>query len=1358
MANTITMEFRVTDKGTLKMVGQGATKASKSLDKVSTSSAEADRNTKGVANASSNATKNFSKMAQGMTGTLVPAYATVAANLFALTAAFGALQRAAQVEQLRQGLVAMGQESGIAMETLSQSLREVTGFAISTEEAMRSTAQVISAGFGGEELERIGKVARNASIALGRDLQDSMQRLTRGVIKLEPELLDEIGIMVRLDEATEQYKQKLAIVGRELTLTEKRQAFMNAVLTEGENKFAAVAEKVDPNPFNVLSSSVADLATSFLNIINKAIIPIIELFTELPILLATVAGVFASSIARTILPALATMAEDSKAHADAVAGNISDAFAQAVESEEKHLKTISKVDSKMALPGMKATVAMLEQGFEGTEGQVKLVSSALKGINSQIGRLEKKTANLTEAEKQKLRVLKEQQAAYQGLLQAQTVLSSFEGSAKSISQQRKKIDLANEEARLLSVLDTNSGSYRMQLKTIAATMKGATVAAWNYVAAQFAIANSGNKAKFSLKTLMAVFSAIPAMFTAGASAAKVFGAALLQALPIIGQIIFIGSMLYSVFEGIFGDTKEEKAYKEALEGVNESLKENLANLKEIYSFEKESGNDIVNFYGARATAIQGVITSMKELREAQLATGGIRRTNTGFFGRFKEDTNTATIEKLLRQDEDLAKAFSRQFGTRSASVMVGMGDYAEQVRKAIEFLEQEAVRPGKALKDLQSSLTEGEQMFTRFMQKSTERTPFDEIVGATEAILSNFNDINDISSSELANRGKAFADSTGFFVESVLGLGSALEKFEKIAKSGTEEAIAQQTRELVKSVEAAQARLKASQLLVRTEKELLKTLKLQGGLLKDFIGFEGATQAILDNFDSQARSQMKIQNRAVADAKRMAEANEGDAVAQAGLKEAEAERARIARENTAAREKLVNEILVAELQTQKDILSNEQKVADSRKQQLDSSIQILRNQQELSNLQDPTRADGSLTAKQELDLFEKTKQARIDAAVEQLNFQIKGINLEYDLIEAKYKLLRANLALINAEKGINIQVPELQNIESSLAEARKATIMAAGASTGAFLSNLITEGERLRTAATRVISNPQFLPQLQQARTETSVTGAQNLQGEFAQQFERETQFRQAIIEQQRIQGELEQKLIDYRNAGSDQEAYNLAQEIVLLDQKRQQQAKIVQQATDNLNNVKRIGLQLGESLSSGLEGALNSIAEGTKSVKQAFGDMAISILQDIQKMIIKMLIMKAIQASLSFIPGGAAIGGFLGFAKEGGIMTPEGKVPGYAVGGIAQGPTQGYPAILHGTEAVVPLPNGKSIPVEMRDSATNNVTVNVSVDNQGNAQTSAQMDDQQAGALGRAISMAVQEELQKQKRPGGMLSPYGAA
>jgi hypothetical protein len=42
------------------------------------------------------------------------------------------------------------------------------------------------------------------------------------------------------------------------------------------------------------------------------------------------------------------------------------------------------------------------------------------------------------------------------------------------------------------------------------------------------------------------------------------------------------------------------------------------------------------------------------------------------------------------------------------------------------------------------------------------------------------------------------------------------------------------------------------------------------------------------------------------------------------------------------------------------------------------------------------------------------------------------------------------------------------------------------------------------------------------------------------------------------------------------------------------------------------------------------------------------------------------------------------------------GKIISAAKGGVASGPTSGYRAILHGTEAIVPLPDGKSIPVQM--------------------------------------------------------------
>lgn len=124
----------------------------------------------------------------------------------------------------------------------------------------------------------------------------------------------------------------------------------------------------------------------------------------------------------------------------------------------------------------------------------------------------------------------------------------------------------------------------------------------------------------------------------------------------------------------------------------------------------------------------------------------------------------------------------------------------------------------------------------------------------------------------------------------------------------------------------------------------------------------------------------------------------------------------------------------------------------------------------------------------------------------------------------------------------------------------------------------------------------------------------------------------------------------------------------------------------------------------------------------------------------------------------GGSILDIFGFAS-GGIASPGKKMAGYSTGGIAKGAQQGYPAILHGTEAVVPLPNGKSIPVEMSggNSQQNNVVVNVTTEGGGSMNTE-KSDGADAEALGRAVAAAVKEELQNQKRSGGILNPYGVA
>ena len=79
-----------------------------------------------------------------------------------------------------------------------------------------------------------------------------------------------------------------------------------------------------------------------------------------------------------------------------------------------------------------------------------------------------------------------------------------------------------------------------------------------------------------------------------------------------------------------------------------------------------------------------------------------------------------------------------------------------------------------------------------------------------------------------------------------------------------------------------------------------------------------------------------------------------------------------------------------------------------------------------------------------------------------------------------------------------------------------------------------------------------------------------------------------------------------------------------------------------------------------------------------------------------------------------------------------------YNHGGIATGPKTGYTATLHGTEAIVPLPDGDSIPVEMQAS---NVTTPGTAPGMGNQEQLAVMQtqvsrlDEMIRLMGRQIS-----------------------
>lgn len=245
--------------------------------------------------------RDFARQAQGLGG-LVHVYATFAANLFAVSAAFNALSKAADYTNMVKGLDQLGAASGRNLGTMAKQMAELSDGAISLKTAMEATAQASAAGLTGSQMERMTKIAKNASQALGRDMTDSLSRLSRGITKVEPELLDEIGIMVRVDKAAADYGRTIGKTAASLTDFERRQAFATAVLAQGEEKFNAI--NIESNPFNKLLASITDLSLAAGSVLTKTVEPLIRLLAESPTALSAVLATIAATLLNKAIPAL----------------------------------------------------------------------------------------------------------------------------------------------------------------------------------------------------------------------------------------------------------------------------------------------------------------------------------------------------------------------------------------------------------------------------------------------------------------------------------------------------------------------------------------------------------------------------------------------------------------------------------------------------------------------------------------------------------------------------------------------------------------------------------------------------------------------------------------------------------------------------------------------------------------------------------------------------------------------------------------------------------------------------------------------------------------------------------------------
>ena len=1266
--NKVFIDVVVDDQGTTKRVAVNAKKLGIALDKTGESALTADRRMKGASQQSANGTKNFSKMAQGISGGLVPAYATLAAQVFAVSAAFQFLKTASEVKNLIAGQEALGAATGVAFKTITNSIKEATDGQISYTEAARAAAIGTAAGLNPTQLDKLGNAAKNASFALGRDLTDSFNRLIRGVTKAEPELLDELGITLRLADATEEYARILQKPVKELTQLERTQAVANDVLEQAERKFGAIEKIMDPT-----AASLNQFLVSFESLINSikvgvvgALTPIFDFLSQRTLSLTAALGLFALPIIKSILPSFDDWKEKSR------------------ETFDLQQEKIKELDEEY--DGLRKTLKNLDadrdQALKNQQEDAGKVTDQLglkKGKADGRGAADFLTGGATSRTAQ---------------VNADRVLKNAE---KQIQQHGVVITGKLKGANAKQVADLRS-SYAQRV----AILKG-------YEKQHASVWKKG-----TLDVKMYVLSARKSIAGMSSGIAAVSGriAGMVSGLFSLAGWIGIGLLLIDVFkqmaEALFPIDPALKALNEAAEEMSQELQTLNKELAKTAQVKATPG---LLGLGERVVAVGNAFQSA-DLKNRFQDLAALEGADT--FDQVKSDLQ-GTIDTLSRLSPEFAAAAKN------------VKDFTDATQtEPLLRLAQASMNAGVSTTSLRQDLIDVETQMLALGRVGGKA------LDPTVALMQALEKQNIDLAQSIEGTNKEFSE-----VQKQARAANALRKQAKDRVDQLNAAL-ERTPPGTFSEGGARRRIKSELAIAKANLERAES-EIEAG--------EAAKKKMLDDLEAFGLNATRIAatKRAAADIKTI-------------NNEIMSNERKIAKEKTLGRnldEKLVNLGL--------DRLSSTNKVLAAE----EALVRATFSRNQLAEDADATEREAAKTAV-------RNAQQAFDVATDQNNLEQIKITLmeEQARLAERIRLiqeraLRDQTALASAAREANRTATFSSSFidagrarrESSLIEGRQGVVTAQSNLTQAqaTLTSALNPGEGVERDVDAIAAAQAEVA----AKREALALARQELdiikQAVPIRLAEMDRQIEMNALKLQSfsfspVERAVQEEIIALKDRG-----IHLSEEETKSLRKKHQVLHMQQTIQEGLINISNTMIS---SMEQGIEGLIS----GTMTAKEAFLSMAKAVLQAIAQMIAKMLVAQIVSSALfsSFgfgapatptaTPAARPVG--RGFFRYGGVMDS------YSRGGIAAGPDRGYPAVLHGTEAVVPLPNNRSIPVDLQGNAggTNNVTVNVTMAEGTADSKTASGDSQQGTNLGNAIALAVQKELQNQKRSGGILNPYGAA
>ena len=1046
MAKRIQIDIEVNGKMQKATVSAKKLKAAldgveSSQERVNNSQRNYDRRSKGAARATSNSTKEFSKMQQGMGG-LVGAYATVAASVFALSAGFQFLKAASDLSAQQRGQELFAARTGVSMKLMTQNIQEATGGLIAFKEAAQAAAIGEAAGLSADQMERLGKVAKNAGTILGRDVTDSFNRLTRGAIKAEPELLDELGIIVRLNDATEVYAKRLGKSAQELTQFEKSQAVVNAVLEQGESKFEDVGDSINSvaklsaafaDTFKDLADPIANVANFIAEGLTDSVLAVSAVFGLLGLSIVKSLGVAGpgfkniSKQAKNAKKSLKAAAGDSIIGKEIAAGKFEKRQLRAIENAHKAKTSTVMNLSKMEAAEIKKNLLIIKADtLRTTAENTNAFSAFFLNARAQLytfqaeygkvmGTLRAATAGLAKAFGMAMRVLsvvgiatifveigKELRQAFFITDELARAEKSFASVTKRIEEQRDAIrdtksSLKDAATPLDSIVQQfgvlsnfNLSPLRSQVNNLVKSFARLEeiVQIANEKTLEFGL-NSDNYKNMAAQLGVETYGELASRMTATAARAEILNAELDKSKEGKTGI----DKLVLDFKALFSETGKVNGELRRLEDLTRAAGQGLIK-------DTDFGKESKQYVNSLQQGVGLISDNLKELGEAKISVQGL---------------NPASVDELNTLLEEANVLYN---GSDVAAYKAKLEELAKSYKKNIDLTE-EGNQKAAAGKAAYTSIANAVQAFgdatDKFIPKQSKFTAvYDSIDEIDRSLNTVFNTVDGAKGMTVADFVGA-KDKKGFNEAS-----SSLVRIYNLLKDGEDKVLGLSKERITveKLLEALQNRrnevLKGEIALERAKVKTALDYK------KQLVGLPKFQQAALNSAKAQADAQNNL-NAAVAHQLSQTDFNLSLSDEQKVVLQ---EQVDLAKEDLrlATEKNLLEQALLSVKKKQAELNAGNSLVGAE--QQLLSVLQKQAStQRELLNLQE-SRASKSIdlnarsaaignsgfnkervVAQKRLEL-EKSLQVEKEKAVQQeYALKVEATNLEYDLLEAKRLML-----------------------------------------------------------------------------------------------------------------------------------------------------------------------------------------------------------------------------------------------------------------------------------------------------------------------------------------------------------------